>query len=101
MEFLEGTRLIFSEFLRKKNLTIYGFDSFDGLEEEWSMNEYNPIGTFSLNKKKPKVSNNVKLIVGKVQETLENFLKENYGKNNFCSFRYGHLHPNQIYFGKN
>ena len=44
------------------------------------MNEYNPIGTFSLNKKKPKVSNNVKLIVGKVQETLENFLKENYGK---------------------
>ena len=71
---------LFSEFLRKKNLTIYGFDSFDGLEEEWSMNEYNPIGTFSLNKKKPKVSNNVKLIVGKVQETLENFLKENYGK---------------------
>ena len=29
---------LFSEFLRKKNLTIYGFDSFDGLEEEWSMN---------------------------------------------------------------
>ena len=71
---------LFSEFLSKKNLTIYGFDSFEGLEEEWNMNEYNPIGTFSLNKKKPKVSNNVKLIVGKVQETLESFLKENKDK---------------------
>ena len=61
----------------KKNLTIYGFDSFEGLEEDWNMNEYNPIGTFSLNKKKPKVKDNVKLIQGKVQDTLEEFLKTN------------------------
>ena len=55
---------------------IYGFDSFEGLEEEWNMNDYNPIGRFSLNKKNPKVLKNVTLIKGKVQNTLENFLKD-------------------------
>ena len=55
---------------------IYGFDSFEGLEEEWNMNDYNPIGRFSLNKKSPKILKNVTLIKGKVQSTLENFLKD-------------------------
>ena len=68
---------VFSEILQKKDLTIYGFDSFEGLEEDWNMNEYNPAGTFSLDKKKPKVASNAKLIQGKVQDTLENFLKTN------------------------
>ena len=57
-----------------KNLEIFGC-CFEGLEEDWNMNEYNPIGTFSLNKK-PKVKDNVKLIQGKVQDTLEEFLKQ-------------------------
>ena len=70
----------FSKILKTKNLEIFGFDSFEGLEEDWNMNEYNPIGTFSLNKKKPKVKDNVKLIQGKVQDTLEEFLKTNKGK---------------------
>ncbi len=70
---------IFAKFLSYKNLNIYGFDSFEGIEEEWITDEYNPIGTFSLNKKTPKVSKNVSLIVGKVQTTLENFLEKNNG----------------------
>lgn len=68
---------IFSKILKIKNLEIYGFDSFEGLEEDWNMNEYNPTGTFSLNKKKPNVPHNANLIQGKVQDTLDEFLNKN------------------------
>ncbi|MFL2889897.1 MAG: class I SAM-dependent methyltransferase [Pelagibacteraceae bacterium] len=71
---------IFSDILIRENLTIYGFDSFEGLEEDWNMNEYNPVGTFSLNKKIPRVKKNVTLIKGKVQETLIQFLEKNSSK---------------------
>ena len=71
---------LFANILKKNNLKIYGFDSFEGLEEDWNMNEYNPIGTFSLNKKKPKVLKNVTLTQGKVQETLDHFLQVKKGK---------------------
>ena len=65
---------LFANILSKHRLEIYGFDSFEGLEENRITDEINPVGTFSLNKKKPPVPKNVKLIVGKVQETLKNFL---------------------------
>ncbi len=68
---------LFAKFLARHSLNIYGFDSFEGLEEEWITNEYHPIGTFDLGQKKPKVLNNVQLIQGKVQKTLENFLNNN------------------------
>lgn len=68
---------LFAKFLSNHNLDIYGFDSFEGLEEDWITGEYNPVGTFSLNKNPPKVLNNVKLVRGKVQETLESFLTNN------------------------
>ena len=71
---------LFGNFLSQHGKEIYGFDSFEGLEEEWNFNDYNPIGTFSLNKKKPKVRDNVKLIQGKVQDTLEEFLEMNKDK---------------------
>tara|TARA_Y100000590_G_scaffold175838_2_gene200928 strand:- start:2027 stop:2728 length:702 start_codon:yes stop_codon:yes gene_type:complete len=61
--------------LKKKNLSIFGFDSFAGLEEDWIADDYNPVGTFAI-KKTPKVLDNVNLVVGPVQNTLENFLKE-------------------------
>jgi len=70
----------FAKYLSKKKSHIFGFDSFEGLEEEWITHEYNPIGTFSLNKKPPKVDKNVTLVIGKVQDTLENFLKQKEGK---------------------
>ena len=66
---------LFGNFLSQHSREIYGFDSLEGLEEEWNMNDYNPIGRFSLNKKSPKLLKNVTLIKGKVQSTLENFLK--------------------------
>ena len=71
---------LFGNFLLQHGREIYGFDSFEGLEEEWNMNDYNPIGRFSLNKKSPKVVKNVKLIKGKVQDTLENFLNDKMDK---------------------
>ena len=67
---------LFGKFLQQHGKEIYGFDSFEGLEEEWNMNDYNPIGRFSLNKKSPKVVKNVNLIIGKVQNTLDNFLEQ-------------------------
>jgi len=68
---------LFAKFLSNHSLDIHGFDSFEGLEEEWIAEDYNPVGTFSLDKNLPKVSNNVKLVKGKVQETLESFLTNN------------------------
>lgn len=68
---------LFAEILNEKKFQIYGFDSFEGLEEEWNMNEYNPIGTFSLKQKLPKVRKNAILIKGKVQDTIDNFLEKN------------------------
>ena len=40
---------------------IYGFDSFEGLSEDWLTHVYFPIGHLSLNKKSPKVLSNVKV----------------------------------------
>lgn len=70
----------FAKILKKNKTLIYGFDSFEGLEEDWNMNEFNPIGTFSLNKKTPKTEANVVLIKGKVQNTLDSFLNRNNNK---------------------
>jgi hypothetical protein len=58
--------------------TVYGFDSFEGLPEEW--NSVNGTlmksGHFALDKL-PDVKENVKLIKGWFNETLPVFLKEN------------------------
>ena len=54
---------------------ICGFDSFFGLEENWT--GYNlREGHFSLNGILPKCEPNVELIVGRFQETLIQFLKD-------------------------
>ena len=55
--------------------TIYGFDSFEGLREDWVGSE-TPKGTFNLNKKPPKLNKNVIPIVGWVQDTLVPFLEK-------------------------
>ena len=54
--------------------TVYGFDSFDGLPEDWYGSKLSK-GAYSL-KKIPKVNKNVILIIGLFQETLESFLKQ-------------------------
>jgi hypothetical protein len=70
----------FSNFIMPKN--IYGFDSFEGLKEDW-LGTNVAKGTFNLNKKIPKLNKNVIPIVGWIQDTLESFLKEMTNKINF------------------
>jgi hypothetical protein len=70
-----GTSInIFSKELENKK--IYGFDSFEGINEDW-FGTSKEKGTFSMHGKLPKVSSNVDLIKGLVQETLPEFLKNN------------------------
>jgi len=69
-------------FFSKFTKSIYGFDSFEGLREDWAGTEITK-GTFNLNKKIPKLNHNVVAITGWVQETLIPFLKKFKPKINF------------------
>jgi predicted O-methyltransferase YrrM len=55
--------------------TIYGFDSFEGLQEDWK-GWAAAKGTFDMGGIPPPVPANVKLIKGSFQETLSPFLHE-------------------------
>ena len=68
-----GTSINFFSNKIKKN--IYGFDSFQGLKEDW-LGTSVPKGTFDLKKKIPKLNDNVIPIVGWIQDTLPKFLNE-------------------------
>ena len=59
---------------------IYGFDSFEGLPENWRSGFYK--GTFK-RKELPTVEPNVELIVGWFDDTLKNFVKAH---KQYCSF---------------
>ena len=58
------------------NRKIYGFDSFEGLKDDW-VGHHLPSGTFNLHGKIPKLEKNVVPVKGWVQDTLPIFLKEN------------------------
>tara|TARA_B100000965_G_C19434575_1_gene688010 strand:- start:151 stop:861 length:711 start_codon:yes stop_codon:yes gene_type:complete len=75
---------LFAKNLSKINTKIYGFDSFKGLKNNWITEKFNPVGTFNLNSKIPKVSKNVQLINGWVEDTLEEFLDKNKNNINFA-----------------
>ncbi len=60
--------------------TVYGFDSFEGLPEDWQPGVEK--GTFRV-AKLPRVRNNVKLVKGWFQDTLPPFALEHAGS---CSF---------------
>ena len=62
---------------------IYGFDSFEGLKEDWHGTIDYKKGTFDIKKQLPKTNSNVTLISGWVQDTVEKFLKEKQPKINF------------------
>lgn len=70
---------LLSEFCHK----IYGFDSFQGLRDDWSGTTFKS-GSLNLNKKLPNVRQNVTLVQGWVEQTLENFLREHNPVINFC-----------------
>lgn len=54
--------------------TVYGFDSFDGLPEDWR--EGMPQGRYTMHGELPNVKANVQLIPGWFDETLPEFLEE-------------------------
>lgn len=54
---------------------IFGFDSFEGLPEDWSMGgKFHPKGTFRTDL--PQVRGNAELVPGWFSDTLPRFLKE-------------------------
>ena len=62
--------------LRGSNMTVYGFDSFEGLKEDWRGND-SPKGAFSVGGRLPLVESNVTLVKGWFDETLPRFATEN------------------------
>ena len=67
--------------------TVYGFDSFEGLPEDWGVNDtlsqkkevrYHK-GKFSLQGMMPDVAKNVELIKGWFSESLKDFMDSNSG----------------------
>lgn len=76
----DGCRL-FGEALKPHGLTLTGFDSFEGLEEDWTgMQSGREAGAFTQGGTLPKVPENVTLVKGWVQDTLPGYLKANTGK---------------------
>lgn len=63
--------------------TLHGFDSFEGLAEDWT-GYYLPKGSFDLGGNLPKVNDNVTLHKGWFDKTLPAFLKKNPGDIRFC-----------------
>ena len=64
------------------NKEIYGFDSFEGLKEDWIGTSVTK-GTFDLKQKIPKLRTNVIPIKGWIDQTLPTFLEEKKPKINF------------------
>lgn len=56
-----------------RDVTIYGFDSFEGLQEDWK-GHILKTGDFSLGGRLPKVAGNVELIKGWFDQTVPDFI---------------------------
>lgn len=57
---------------------VYGFDSFCGLPEDWG--NHQPKGAYDVEGILPSVNENVELVVGLFQETLDDFLSNHLDK---------------------
>jgi hypothetical protein len=81
----DGTTLAFIAD-QKKDHTIFGFDSFNGLPEEWRMSDERiyPKQKYSRNGVSPAFRHdNIQIIPGYFNESLPKFLQKNKTK---CSF---------------
>lgn len=67
---------IFSNYFKKINYQIYGFDSFEGINEDW-YGTSKTIKSFDNFGKIPKVNSNVVIVKRLIQDTLPEFLKKN------------------------
>jgi predicted O-methyltransferase YrrM len=70
---------------RCPNERVYGFDSFEGLPDNWHSGGGK--GAFSSNKELPQVPQNVELVAGWFEDTLPRFAREHAGE----VFRYIHM----------
>lgn len=67
---------LFAKLLGKQG-TVWGFDSFEGLEEDWTGHaKGGQAGRFTLNGHLPEVEPNVKLVKGWVQDTVPGWLQD-------------------------
>lgn len=66
-----------------KSATVHGFDSFEGLAEDWT-GYHLPKGAFDLAGKLPKVNDNVVLHKGWFDKTLPQFLQDNDSNIRLC-----------------
>lgn len=71
--------------LKQRGATIWGFDSFVGLKEDWRGTHFGR-GHFDLGGKPPSVEANVRLVKGWFDETLPGFLAEHPGRFAFVHF---------------
>lgn len=55
--------------------TIYGFDSFEGLGENWGGQIGHPMGKYDAGRKLPRVPANVELIKGWIEDSFDSFLE--------------------------
>ena len=67
--------------VEKEGIIVHGFDSFEGLPEDW--NDSAKKGTFNMDGLLPIVNNNVQLHKGWFDDSLPVFLKENKGNVSF------------------
>src|SRR5262249_3970008 len=67
--------------VKTKNVTIYGFDSFEGLKKDWQGTTYQA-GHFNIGGKPPHRPPNVRMINGWIDETMSRFLADHGGP--FC-----------------
>ena len=68
----------FADVLARKGdrRTLYGFDAFEGLSEDWFGKALAAKTAFDLKGRPPKVRSNVSLIIGWVEDTLDKFLAD-------------------------
>ncbi len=67
----------FAKKLKKHGLSITGFDSLQGLSEDWTGNHNGrDVGAYSVQGKIPELEENASLRAGWVEETLPGFLEE-------------------------
>ena len=82
-----------------KNIKVFGFDSFEGLSHDW-MAHRQVEGAYDLKGVIPKKKFNTEYIKGRVEHTLENFLKENNNKINFAHFDLDIYEPTKFALSK-
>lgn len=98
----QGTSMnAFSKILSNfdKSIKIYGFDSFEGLSHDWKAHRQ-VRGAYDLKGIIPKKKFNTEYIKGRVEDTIDNFLRENNNKINFVHFDLDIYEPTKFALSK-